>query len=82
MCSIYTMKKRIQVSLNPDLIACAKAMMKLNKHGKNFSGYLEHLIREEWQRKEKVAAGMIIQPTDTGGTSRLNEPHAPYKPRK
>lgn len=79
---IYTMKKRIQVSLDPDLVSCAKAMMKLNKHGKNFFGYLEHLIRQEWSRKGDAAGAMMVDSTPSAGTSRLNDPIAPYRPGK
>ena len=51
------MKKRIQVSLDPDLVKTAKQIMSANKFGRNFSGFLEHLIRMEWQRRQSHLTG-------------------------
>lgn len=49
------MKKRIQVSLDPELVFTAKQVMAHRKFGDNFSGFLEALIREEWERRQLAA---------------------------
>ena len=49
----------------------------------NFSAYVAELIRRDKRESEKVKSGaMIVPPSEPGGTSRLNEPQLPCKPRK
>jgi len=45
------MKTRIQVTLNPLLVAQARKLMESSGFD-SFSEYLEHLIREEWKRQQ------------------------------
>lgn len=44
------MKKRVLVTLNPDLVESAKKLMK-SRQFDNFSNFIEVLIREEWERR-------------------------------
>jgi hypothetical protein len=44
------MKKRIQVSINPDLIAAAREIMARRKFD-SLSEFLEYLIRSEWEKR-------------------------------
>jgi hypothetical protein len=65
------MKRRIQVSLNPELVQEAKRLMAARKFD-SFSGLLETLIREEWERggalgKSRVGPVVYPAPRGTGG---------------
>jgi len=51
-CMVYTMKKRIQVTLNPDLVEAAFKIMHARKFA-SLSEFLESLIREEWDRRTR-----------------------------
>lgn len=44
------MKQRIQVSIHGDLVSTAERLM-AQRHFVSFSEYLEHLIREEHERR-------------------------------
>ena len=48
------MKERIQVAIAPALVAEAKRLMVERKFD-NFSGFLEALIRDEWERRNVIA---------------------------
>ena len=78
------MKKRIQVSLDPELIKTAKQTMAQRRFGKNFSGFLEALIREEWERREQgqdkgcgTDAGCAGHPEETRFSSNEKPPFVP-----
>ena len=50
MYNLLTMsKRRIQLSLHPDLVIVAQDMQKCLKYG-TFSEYVEALIRDAWRR--------------------------------
>lgn len=59
------MKQRIQVSIHGDLVSTAERLM-AQRHFVSFSEYLEHLIREEHERRGLAAnsaasvAGQIL----------------------
>ena len=57
-CISYTMKKRIQVSLNPELLEVARQIMKSRKFD-TVSEFLEALLREEWERRLKDTASVF-----------------------
>ena len=51
------MKTRTQISINPELVKVAQELMVQRKFD-SFSGLLEALIREDWERKSQSAAQM------------------------
>ena len=66
-CILSTMKQRINVSLNPELVEEARALMKARKFD-SLSEFLEALIREEWESKERLQFGLNESPSSKGST--------------
>lgn len=69
------MKRRTNVTLNPAVYDLATAIMKV-RHFDEFSGFVEQLIREEWDRRASeveaatttgIAARAIERETKRGG---------------
>lgn len=57
------MKRRTNVTLNPAVYDLATTIMKV-RHFDEFSGFVEQLIREEWERRaseveQAVTAGIV-----------------------
>ena len=78
VCIAYTyMKERVQISINPELIADAEKIMS-SRHFDSFSGLLEALIREEYERRQKNGALGVLG-ADMGATDRQNEAPPAYK---
>jgi hypothetical protein len=44
-------KQKTNLSLEPELLKKAKAIMKARDFGTNLTGFIETLIREEWERR-------------------------------
>jgi hypothetical protein len=70
VCIISSMKTRTQISINPDLIKVAKKLMAARRFD-SFSGLLETLIREEWERRAP-------EETERHARLELNETPARY----
>ena len=72
------MKKRVQISINPNLLDAARDLME-KRFCDSFSELLEVLIREDLDRREKEA-GRGAYPPNTPRAIDLNE--VPIKKKK
>jgi len=71
---MHTMKKRIQVSINPVLVQRAKKLMDARGFD-SFSEFLEDLIRQEMDRRKDSTVGHFHSLDDAPG----NGPAPPAK---
>lgn len=79
------MKKRIQVTINPELVVVAREQMAQRKFA-SLSEYVEALIREAWERQRCQPLSSLPKPADVADTAQAvldtlePAPIAPAKP--
>jgi Arc/MetJ-type ribon-helix-helix transcriptional regulator len=81
MCIWCKMKQRIQVTLNPELVAEARVLMKARKFD-SLSEFLEALIREAWEINEKTIAPIIVTKTRSMNPAAFNKHRVTNKARR
>lgn len=62
------MKTRRNITIDPSILARANELMNLRCFS-DFSGFIEQLIREEWDRRHGPAQFPIVTPVESGATA-------------